>query len=271
MPALRIGSKDKMVVVFKDAMANQGFWTGNRSEAYTKTFAQAVAYFQQTHLGPDGEQLQVDGIIGPNTMWALTNPTGKPQKSNLSPKTTGGHLRIPKGISEERARILGIALGEHNVREKPNGSNRGPGVDKYLPRWAQTEPGPPWCCFFVSWVTKQALGQYPLGRNHGSCARAWKAAQEREMVERSLMFVAPGDVFYMRFGPTKGHVGFVYRVSEDGTVINTVEGNCGNRVKIGRRVLDARIHGVINFFEGRVRDFDRGLIDAKNVGKDGTR
>ena len=272
-----------MVVVFKDAMANQGFWTGNRSEAYTKTFAQAVAYFQQTHLGPDGEQLQVDGIIGPNTGWALNHPTGKAQKSNLSPKTTGGHLRIPMGISEERARILGIALGEHNVREKPNGSNRGPGIDKYLPTWAQTRPGPPWCCFFVSWVTKQALGQYPLGRNHGSCARAWKAAQERGMAwpkykivdtpgHRNPTHPIPGDAFYMRFGPTKGHIGFVYRVSADGKTINTVEGNCANRVKIGRRRLDDRVYGIIDFFDGEESSrFERGLIEAKDVGKDRTR
>ena len=83
--------------------------------------------------------------------------------------------------------------------------------------------------------------------------------------------VRPGDVFYMRFGSTKGHVGFVYRMSEDGETINTVEGNCANRVKIGRRRLSS-VYGIIDFFgDDGSEDFERGLIEAKNVGKDGTR
>jgi hypothetical protein len=88
----------------------------------------------------------------------------------------------------------------------------------------------------------------------------------------------PGDAFVILHEDPEtvdwctGHIGFVLQVAEDGKSINTVEGNCGNRVKIGRRVLaDPKLRGFINIV-GDHPEFDRGsLRGAKDVGGSGTR
>lgn len=292
MTVLAKGSVGPRVLEVKKTLWDQGFYRCKdivRPEVgfntiFTTELEEAVAYFQQTHLGPGGIPLEVDGIVGPDTLWALKNPTGPAQKSRLGPNHGTRIMHIPHGIGESRKQVLCIALEQYGIREYPNGSNRGKspkgGVDKFLPDWQKEKPGkgPPWCCYFVSWVMRQKFGRYPLGRNYGSCARAWTKAVElgmahpREGEDGMLFHPMPGDAFYMRHTPTTGHFGLVYRVSLDGREINTVEGNCGNRVKIGYRKVDEHIYGFIDFFRGiRHQDFEHGLIKAGDVGKDGTR
>jgi len=278
-PLLKRGSRSPDVVRIKQYLEAQGFWEWDHAprrkgsinlSTYSAKLADAVAYWQQTHLGPDGRPLAVDGIVGDDTWWSLLHPTGKAQSSGL-----GKYQRLPNGLTVLRRQLLLTALGEYGVKERPMGSNRGLEVDKYLPKWwlkerNRLEKGPPWCCFFVSWVTRQVFGKYPLGRNHGSCKAAWMAAQGRGMTMVPLA-PAPGDAFYMTWGPRTGHIGFVLRVSEDGKEINTVEGNCANRVKIGRRPIDYRIFGVIDFCGDGIGGFERGLIPVPEVGRDSTR
>lgn len=275
---LKRGIRHPKVVEVKDLLAAQGFWNKLEDDwpAFSAALADAVAYWQQTHLGPDGFPLAVDGIVGDNTWWSLMHPAGKAQSSGL-----GKYKRLPNGLTVRRRQLLLTALGEYGVKEWPMGSNRGDrprgGIDKYLPGWWLEKPGkgPAWCCFFVSWVTHQVFGRYPLGRNHGSCKQAWKAAKDRGMgLIATPHLIAPGDAFVMKWGPRTGHIGFVYRVSEDGKEINTIEGNCANRVKIGRRPTEGKIYGVIDFCGDEVfaqGGFERGLIPVANVSKDSTR
>jgi hypothetical protein len=289
------GSVGPRVVELKQRLMAQGFWSeaGTLSRTFGVKLEEAVAYFQQTHLGPDGKPLAVDGLVGPDTMWALKHPTGKAQKEGLGRDADDRYENIPAGIGPDRKLLLVTALNQYGIRERPMGSNRGDapngGVDKFLPTWCKKKPGkgPAWCCFFVSWVTKEVFGTYPLGRVHGSCAKAWEAAMHRRMAWPKYKIVdtreptnpvhpLPGDAFYMRWGPRTGHIGFVYRVSEDGTEINTIEGNCANRVKIGRRSVDDRIFGWIDFWGDSMAameysKFERGLIQAPNVGRARTR
>ncbi len=42
----------------------------------------AVSYFQMTHVDENGEPLDVDGQVGPNTWWALYNPSGELQRNH---------------------------------------------------------------------------------------------------------------------------------------------------------------------------------------------
>jgi hypothetical protein len=251
----------------------QGFWTDAATPtSFTPAVEASVRYFQQTHLGRTGTFLDVDGVVGPDTWWSLANASGPPQRSGID-------ASIPKRLSPRRARVLEIALGEHarGVSEKPNGSNRGPEVDKYLPAyWSKrAAPGPAWCCFFYSWVVEQALGAYPLRRRQGSCARARADAGALGLWKPKGLGddPIPGDAFVMDRGAGKGHIGFVVRVARDGATINTVEGNCGNRVKVGlREVADPEIVGFIdNVPSERPTGFERGVVAAPRVGGEGTR
>jgi hypothetical protein len=283
MSVLKIGSVGPEVVKVKAQLAKQGAWSAhNTSPNYTPSLAKAVAYFQQTHLNERGEPCGVDGRVGLETRWALAHPTGKAQRNFI----TVGSEGLPGGLSEGRSSLLAIAIAQHGIKEVPNGSNRSSsprgGVDKFLPHWCRKddEKGPPWCCFFVSWVHNEALGVYPLGERVGSCARAWKLAQGGMRFRNSgRRSPGPGDAFVMLYKSDgsftgKGHIGFVLRVSEGNSKINTIDGNCGNRVKVGVRDLtDDRVVGFIDpWKDGRtLQNFDRGLIAASNVGELGTR
>lgn len=274
MAVLRVGSKGPDVTKLHQLLHEAGAYTNLDKDwsKFTKLTKQAVIYFQQTHLASDGVPLAVDGAVGDNTWWALQHQSGKAQRSLIKPD-------IPKGLSIERGDYLRIALREHaiGVRERPNGSNRSKEIDKYIPQWwfskhASRDKGMPWCAFYVSWCDKEALGHYTLGRRHGSCRQIMNAAKKVDLWRDrdSRYFPIPGDWFVMLYGVGKGHIGFVLRVSKDGKKINTVEGNCGNCVKVGLRDVDEKIVGFVNPFSDELEghDFTRGIRQVASVGKD---
>lgn len=245
-------------------LSKQGYFESDDS------FASNISYFQTTHLGPDGKPLTPTGNLDEPTSWALQNPVGDAQKSNLEPA-------IQSGLETKRKAILEKALGEHakNVKEEPNGSNRSKDIDKYFPKWLingleKQEAGPAWCAFFVNWVVAQVLGKYPWKGCFGSCKRLVEAAQKSPecTVFADPKLAAPGDVFVILYGLT-GHTGFVLRKNEQNTKINTVEGNCGNRVKVGLRETKD-ITWYIRICP-QIEDTSSTLLAATNVSAAGTR
>ena len=85
-------------------------------------------------------------------------------------------------------------------------------------------------------------GEYLLGKKLGSAWKHYKAAKKLHLwCDKKDGGPVPGDIFVMLYRDEngkltfRGHVGFVLRVSEDGKTINTIEGNAGNRVKVGKR------------------------------------
>ena len=134
------------------------------------------------------------------------------------------------------------------------------------------------------WCNHQAFGRYSLGARYGSVLSAWTQAEKLGMARQKDGYEPiPGDAFVMLHRNAQGnrtgtgHIGFVLRVERKGgraTVINTVEGNCGNRVKVGRRDLASRdVVGFINNFpaEEQPTGWERGLIRAAAVDAAGTR
>lgn len=234
-----------------------------------------VLYFQMTHQGPNGKWLDVDGVVGNDTWWALKHSTGNAQRSFLE-------VGIPKGIVGQRLLILETAVKEHGVRENSGPANRGKEVDKYIPAEytrSPTREGPPWCAYFVSWVMKEVFGRHLLGRPVASVHSAWGHARKANRWEpkKAGHVPTPGDAFVIlkdvpENGWCQGHIGFVLQVDRNGQSFNTVEGNCGNRVKIGRRNLgDQTLRGFINIVGDRP-EFTRGsLRGAKDLGRNRTR
>ena len=87
----------------------------------------------------------------------------------------------------------------------------------------------------------------------------------------------PGDAFVMLYQDGTGHIGFVLRVvkARNATAFNTLEGNCGNRVKVGCRQMDQSI--LVGFVyqysarEKKPRGWKTGLVAADDSGVEGTR
>jgi len=253
------------------ALLSEGHLQGEPDGVFGPLTHDSVRYFQMTHLGEDGRPLEVDGVVGPKTWWAVLHASGAPQRSGLD-----GDL--PSGNSELRNRVLGVAKFEHaeGVCEVPDGSNRGDGVTKYLP---QGSPAP-WCCFFVSWCWHEATSEWPLGERHGHVLTLWRAATRlKRAFPKAGYRPRPGDFFVMLYRRHRkltgsGHIGLVYKVAADGVSFNTLEGNCGNRVKLGtRRIMDSTVVGFINLYkdEGKRDAAMPGLIVAADVSGEGTR
>lgn len=294
-PTLKRGSKGDDVKALQELLRNEGHFTGATDGDFGRKTEAAVVYFQQTHLGEDGQFLLADGVVGAKTWWALENASGEAQRSNIE-------TAIPSGLSGARVSLLEVPLHEWSigVREIPNGSNRGDrpegGVDKYTGGRAM-----PWCMTFVRWCWARGVEAGVVDRDllaslegGASCYRTAMCAQEisDETAGRKLWLDAdedeyvprPGDAFVMLYRNSKGrftfkgHTGFVLRadvVDGKAVAINTLEGNCGNRVKLGHRRLGAGsgIEGFINIFDDSATpmEFEHGTVAAANVSRAGTR
>ncbi len=215
-----------------------------------------VVLFQLQHIYKDGNPLKPDGVIGAKTWWALKNPSGEKQRNHLS-------ASIPTGLTAKRHQLIELIIEEHSkpVFEVPDGSNRSPDIDGY---WGNTGViGLAWCCAFVSWVLKEVTDSYPIdSKHHLGVQRMWRTAKRLNMATETPK---PGDIFVQLFAGGKGHTGFVVAVTEDGETIYTGEGNCGNRLKIGKRSNNSELHFIDCLQDNQTLDFERMAFDVNST------
>lgn len=229
----------------------------------------AVELFQLQHIGKDGDQLISDGIVGPATWWALENPSGDAQRSHLSVTS------IDLDLTPVRVKLMELLLREHSkdVRESPDGSNRSRDIDQY---WGETGLiGHPWCCAFVSWGLDQVL-EAAVGEGFGGAYHVgvMKMLRTASRLGRRVEAPKPLDVFVQEKKRGKGHTGFVVGVSSDDKTIYTCEGNCGNRLKLGKRKANTIDYFLDAFQDGQSPQFRRGGVRhglGEDVSSDGDR
>ncbi|WP_199611535.1 NlpC/P60 family protein [Flocculibacter collagenilyticus] len=184
--------------------------------------------FQTQHIDSEGLALHADGVVGRKTWWALHHGSGEKQRNNFI-------VEIPSDISALRAELLNLALKQYYkpVFESPDGSNRSAEIDEY---WGKTGLiGLPWCCAFVSWVLFHVFSDYPIAKQHHVGVQKMHLAAVKENL--TCNNPKPGDIFVQLFSGGKGHTGFVLGRSARNDSIYTIEGNCGNRLKVGLRKL----------------------------------
>ena len=120
-----------------------------------------------------------------------------------------------------------------------------------------------------------------MDRRYGSCSDIAEAAKKLGFWRPNdgTYVPRPGDAFVMLYKSDggkerRGHIGYVLRVDPVTGRFNTIEGNCGNRVKVGLRDYDddPRIAGFINFYGDAHMDilYELGVIEAQNVAAEGT-
>jgi len=147
---------------------------------------------------------------------------------------------------------LSIAIGEVGVEEIPAGSNRGACIINPPRRCVDAYTGSrsePWCAHFVSWFFEQT-GFSPFGHiSSVNTLRSWARNQgwfvEQGQVQQGTYTPLAGDVFtmprYQGSGPQRrlvgGHTGFVLRYDQPSGLLETVEGNTGDKVQMRSRSL----------------------------------
>lgn len=259
------GDKNPRVAALQRLLQSQGFYEYRVDGNFGPITEEALRAFQTTHVGPDRNFLKSTGVLDKATWWALNNPSGTMQRSNLNP-------RIPVGLEGERLKLVELALQEHaaGVREDPDGSNWGDGVKKYL-----EGVGPAyWCAYFVSWLYKQVTGKWPYGKRIGAVREFWAEALKAgtAITLESGVLPEPGDLGVYLYTNSKGqrtglgHIFVVTSVSPDGKRNNSVGGNEGNRVKYGvRSRRELNLVGYIRLFPALSKPAQRLLVTADAV------
>lgn len=129
------------------------------------------------------------------------------------------------------------------TREQPMGSNHAPPVTEWYYGWNAA-----WCAMYVSYCLAhggfsddggQTLNLNRLIGITQTTAKGWAYCPylRKNFEDAGRWYSEPqvGDIFIIR---SEGHTGFVWKVNGDGT-FQTVEGNYGNMVALGRRrVID---------------------------------
>jgi hypothetical protein len=163
---------------------------------------EAVGLYQASHKNHLGQPLRVDGVLGPETQWALDFET----------------------ICEARRTIIERAWQYLGLAEDPPGSNDDP--LKLIRTWlgrCGAAPGDPWCAAFASHCL--SAGTPRLVRCAGAQALGGLFPPTAEP--------RPADIFWFPTGRIHGHVGLVLGVGA--AEVMTIEGNCANMVRCVRR------------------------------------
>ena len=261
-PTLRAGDTGAAVTELQVILVANGYEGVPDNGVMDAATVAALELFQLQHIGQDGKQLVSDGVCGPKTWWALEHPSGEPQRNHIAAVTDNELTQI-------RAALLLSLKAEHAkpVFEQPDGSNRSKDIDRYFAGTGVL--GKAWCCAFVSRTLKDLLGKNPIG------GRYFLGVQAMYVDARDLGLIVqdpkPGDVFVQIKTAGQGHTGFVVGVSADGKTIYTCEGNCGNRLKMGRRWRDTIHYFIDPIDDGQGLDFTRRPNAGDDSAGSGTR
>jgi hypothetical protein len=209
----------------------------------------AVKLFQSRFTDADGLPLEVDGEVGALTWAALfgasTVPANKDAASSLLIAT------------------LEFAATQIGVLENPEGSNRGPQVDKYVASVGLDPTGKfAWCVAFMFFCFEEASKQLsranPMIKTAGVLDH-WNKAGIRGIPRiktnqaiNNPALVRSGQIFVIDTRNGFGHSGFVESIA--GNKLVTIEGNTnegGNRNGIGVFRRSAR----------KISSINRGFID----------
>lgn len=153
--------------------------------------------FQRLRVGPDGQRLTPDGVLGPKTRWALALDAMPLWRSTV---------------------VLNALAWVGHTETTPNSSVE---IDSWL-QACGAAPGNPWCAAFASAMLR------------GAGIHAAEASVRRLVAAMSpTTDPLPGDLSFQVHADGTGHVGIVTGVGYD--TISTCEGNSGNAVRAGLR------------------------------------
>lgn len=196
---------------------------------------EAVGLYQAAHKNHLGQPLRIDGILGPQTRWALDFET----------------------ICDGRQRIIERAQKYIGLTEDPPGSNDDPlGLIRTWLGRCGAGLGDPWCAAFASHCLSVATPRLVRCAGAQALGKLFPPTDEPR----------PADLFWFPTGGARGHVGLVLGVSE--TEIMTLEGNCLNAVRAARRDASGlRFSRTIEDTSGKVP----GVVPSVPAAPGGTR
>ncbi len=217
------------------------------SGIYGKSTEKQVKDFQASHIGPRGTPLNVDGMVGPDTLWAINNPGALSVKATV--KGWKCDLDTDPKVRAIVRPVLLVARELLGVAETPGKPNRGPKIDVFT----QPQLGSPWCLWFISHCYNLGC---PLGSPFGRIGSAWGMLDWAEKNGRLIYTnhpdvkkidckysdLLPGDLFLILRGERRdrenrrGHGSMLCNVDTEPT-FSTLGGNESDMVRGNLRTL----------------------------------
>ena len=215
---------------------------------FDNTTYKAVRNFQSRHLDKHGIPLEIDGVVGDLTRWALRNPKTKVMGGVIN---YGEMPQVDLGGSGLGRSALEFAIAELNAGAgEEGGNNRGPWVKKYLQPCGLGE-GHSWCAAFVSWCFLQAAGgdkkSMPFKYNAGARNIFNQLKKNNWIYDSTEVNPEPGDIvawWRVSLSSGFGHIGIVHHY-RDG-FLYTLEGNKAANVA-GFSYVKTRLDKVLGF------------------------
>lgn len=116
--------------------------------------------------------------------------------------------------------IIARAEALMHVHEEPQGSNRGPEIDRWAAN-AGVPLGSPWCSLFVCWGVLGGLRPRDF-RPSASALNLWGKNGHLWLPD---MAARPGDIYVMDHGRHRGHTGIVKEILPGGQYFRDISGN----------------------------------------------
>lgn len=160
--------------------------------------AQEIKMFQSAHLNHLGQPLEIDGVLGPQTMWAA------------------GLLELP---SQRQFTLGRCQVAQQRQVFEARGDNRHPFIDA-LNVEVNAPAGSAWCASFACW----AIGYI----------KVTASAQQLGKSLDNVQYPTPGDVMWYPTGSWQGHCGIVIAVGKHDVLC--LEGNRRNALRMVRRL-----------------------------------
>ena len=210
---IRIGEHDnKIVKAIQKQLIKKGVYL--EIDGYFGTGTEsAIKYFQAISQDNSGNQLIIDGIVGPITWSVLFEDDQIP------------FHRLTDRLLQKAIEFAELEVG---IMENPPFSNRGKEVEEYL-KTVGLSPGESWCTAFVYWCFSKASDGMGISNplyQSGNCIEHWKYANAKKILQKEASnnpcLIMPGCIFIIDCGSGKGHTGIVTH-SEYG-YITTIEG-----------------------------------------------
>jgi hypothetical protein len=186
----------------------------------------AVLEFQSTHVGKKGVPLEVDGIVGDDTAWALEYPKGPDVHFTAS----GWRFRSEEMRPEAR-RVCMTAICDIGRREDGN-SNSGKEIEKFDPK------GLPWCAQAVSTWLEVLDGGSPFKKRLRSVLKIIEWGEKHKRIVKPSEALT-GDIWCALRSDKHGHCELIVGLEPQGGLC-LVGGNVGNAVRgTVRRAIDS--------------------------------
>jgi hypothetical protein len=212
------------VAAAHQALIENGFTVGQgelQDHYFGPGTADAVKKFQLAHVdtrpGKGAHALDVDGVVGPATAYALEHPGG-------GKFTAPGWRYRANDASQYTRPACDVAFGEIGTYEVPDGSNQVAG-NKYK------NGTQPWCAYFASWCWGHAEAGSPFGVMGGTWSLIRWGQNTGKVVPDSDL-AQPGDLWLMPHDSEHGHTEIIVskQIMLTDSLCN-IGGNVGNAVR----------------------------------------